>query len=40
MNLRDLKNFITYQIDDRLAECGIDSNQIFRCTVKNRTMDK
>ena len=27
MNLRDLKNFITYQIDDRLAECGIDSNQ-------------
>ena len=28
MNLRDLKNFITYQIDDRLAKCGIDVNQI------------
>ena len=28
MNLRDLKNFITYQIDDRLAECGIDVDQI------------
>lgn len=28
MNLRDLKNFITYQIDNRLAECGIDVDQI------------
>ena len=35
MNLRDLKIFIAYQIDDKLAECGIDTN-----TVKNRTMDK
>ena len=33
MNLRDLKNFITYQIDDRLAECGIDSNQIIQIKI-------
>jgi hypothetical protein len=28
MNLRDLKSFITYQIDNKLAECGIDVDQI------------
>ena len=28
MNLKDLKNFITCQMDDRLTECGIDVDQI------------
>ena len=36
MNLRDLKNFITYQIDDRLAECGIDVDQIEQIKIYNR----
>ena len=36
MNLKDLKNFITYQIDDRLAECGIDSNQIIQIKIQDR----
>ena len=36
MNLKDLKNFITYQIDDRLAECGIDSNQIIQIKIYDR----
>lgn len=38
MNLRDLKNFITYQIDDRLAECGIDSNQITQIKILDRIL--
>ena len=38
MNLRDLKNFITYQIDDRLAECGIDSNQIIQIKIQDRKL--
>ena len=38
MNLRDLKNFITYQIDDRLAECGIDSNQITQIKIQDRRL--
>ena len=38
MNLKDLKNFITYQIDDRLAECGIDSNQIIQIKIQDRTL--
>lgn len=36
MNLRDLKNFITYQIDDRLAECGIDVDQIEQIKIYDR----
>ena len=36
MNLRDLKNFITYQIDDRLAECGIAVNQITQVKILDR----
>ena len=38
MNRRDLKNFITYQIDDRLAECGIDSNQIIQIKIQDRKL--
>ena len=38
MNLKDLKNFITYQIDDRLAECGIDSNQIIQIKIQDRKL--
>ena len=38
MNLKDLKNFITYQIDDRLAECGIDSNQITLIKIYDRIL--
>ena len=38
MNLKDLKNFITYQIDDRLAECGIDSNQITQIKIQDRRL--
>ena len=38
MNLRDLKNFITYQIDDRLAECGIDTNQITQIKIRDRKL--
>ena len=36
MNLRDLKNFITYQIDDRLAECEIAVNQITQIKIQDR----
>lgn len=36
MNLRDLKNFITYQIDDMLSECGIDVNQIEQIKIYDR----
>lgn len=36
MNLRDLKNFITYQIDDRLAECGINVDQIEQIKIRDR----
>ena len=38
MNLKDLKKFITYQIDDRLAECGIDSNQIIQIKIQDRKL--
>ena len=36
MNLRDLKNFITYQIDNKLAECGIDVDQIEQIKIYDR----
>ena len=36
MNLRDLKNFIAYQIDDRLAKCGIDVDQIEQIKIYDR----
>ena len=38
MNLKDLKDFITYQIDDRLAECGIDTNQITQIKIRDRAL--
>ena len=38
MNLRDLKSFIAYQIDDKLAECGIDTNQITQIKIRDRTL--
>ena len=38
MNLRDLKIFITYRIDDKLAECGIDTNQITQIKIQDRTL--
>ena len=38
MNLRDLKSFITYQIDDRLAECGIAVNQITQIKIQDRKL--
>ena len=38
MNLKDLKNFITYQIDDRLAECGIDVDQIEQIKIQDRKL--
>ena len=33
MNLRDLSIFVADQMDDRLAECGIDGNQIIKITI-------
>jgi len=38
MKLRDLKIFIAYQIDDKLAECGIDTNQITQIKIQDRTL--
>ena len=38
MNLRDLKNFITYQIDNKLAECGIAVNQITQIKIQDRKL--
>ena len=38
MNLRDLKSFIAYQIDDRLAECGIDVDQITQIKIQDRRL--
>lgn len=38
MNLRDLNIFVTNQMDDRLAECGIDGNQIIKITIYDRKL--
>ena len=38
MNLRDLSIFVTNQMDDRLAECGIDGNQIIKITIYDRKL--
>ena len=38
MNLRDLNIFVADQMDDRLAECGIDSNQIIKITIYDRKL--
>ena len=38
MNLKELTIFIADQIDDRLAECGIDSNQITQIKILDRRL--
>lgn len=38
MNLRDLNIFIADKMDDRLAECGIDGNQIIKITIYDRKL--
>ena len=36
MNLRDLSIFVSDQMDDRLADCGIDVNQIIQIKILDR----
>ena len=36
MNLRSLKVFVTTQIDNQLAECGIDVDQIEQIKIRDR----
>ena len=36
MNLRELNIFVSDTMDDRLAECGIDSNQIIQIKIQDR----
>lgn len=38
MNLRDLSIFVSDTIDDRLADCGIDSNQITQIKILDRRL--
>ena len=38
MNLRELSIFVSDTMDDRLAECGIDSNQIIQIKIQDRTL--
>ena len=38
MNLRDLSIFVSDTMDDRLAECGIDSNQITQIKILDRRL--
>ena len=38
MNLRDLSIFVSNTMDDRLAECGIDSNQITQIKILDRRL--
>ena len=38
MNLRELSIFVADQMDDRLAECGIDSNQIMQIKIQDRKL--
>ena len=38
MNLRDLNIFVSDTMDDRLAECGIDGNQIIKITIYDRKL--
>lgn len=38
MNLRDLNIFVEDQMDDRLAECGIDVNQITQIKILDRKL--
>lgn len=38
MNLRDLNIFVSDTMDDRLADCGIDSNQITQIKILDRRL--
>lgn len=38
MNLRDLNIFVSDTMDDRLAECGIDVNQITQIKILDRKL--
>lgn len=38
MNLRDLNIFVSDTMDDRLAECGIDDNQIIQIKIYDRKL--
>ena len=38
MNLRDLNIFVSDTMDDRLADCGIDSNQITQIKILDRKL--
>ena len=38
MNLRDLSIFVSDTMDDRLAECGIDGNQIIQIKIQDRKL--
>ena len=38
MNLRELSIFVSDTMDDRLAECGIDSNQIIQIKIQDRKL--
>ena len=38
MNLRDLSIFVSNTMDDKLAECGIDGNQITQIKIQDRRL--
>lgn len=38
MNLKELTIFVADQMDDRLAECGIDNNQITQIKILDRRL--
>ena len=38
MNLKELAIFVSDTMDDRLAECGIDSNQIIQIKIQDRRL--
>ena len=38
MNLKELVIFVADQMDDRLAECGIDTNQIRQIKIQDRRL--
>lgn len=38
MNLRDLHNFVVTQMTNRLAECGIDGDQITQIKILDRRL--
>lgn len=38
MNLKELAIFVADQMDDRLADCGIDVNQIIQIKIQDRKL--